>query len=807
MFLYCVTAFAFAQEVQLNIDNNQIIVGVPTVLTVLATGFEEDPAPEVGEWSIQGRNRGDVRVDFLGVDPMVSRQTSIINGRRSDSVTVRYAYRYRLLVDKEGDYQIPTIQVTQGDVSATSRPGRFKVTEAPTTPEMAIELGIPSETVWVGQTIPLNIDVYLQRDIGDLSVVVPLFDEFPVQPFETDSTTQQFTLTTVHGEMNLPIVQERVRRGNQEYTRVRMMAETTLTKAGNIEVPPSRILANMVVGEQRGRLGFSRNQYQLFQAKDTKKTLEVRPLPLKGKPESFSGAVGESFSMVVRANKTVVTVGEPIPIEVEVRGNGTLDGIQLPNFESLGLDERVFETPTQPPLGIENDEEGKVFSFSVRLKSADVREIPTLDFAYFDPSKGSYHHAYTQPIALSVSGSSVVSAAEVVSSGPTSTSVSTTREDSLSTSNFDLSWHTTSSNGLRTLPWLEITVGIHGLAFLGWFVLGWRERTKDVRAEQSSKKASKRVLEQLLPHLEKTSASEMASDLSTALNTYGNEYKVSVDDIIQQVEIESYAPSAKTKPFSESLIQMIKGIVLMVFAILTLSASLNISSAHADVTQGETFEIDYRTAMALSSYTARRTAMLQLQQQLQTYVDGHAEDASGWANLGTVSLQVSDRGRAVLAYSKALELGETSSQITDNLKEMENQLPSWAQRKRTSIWKDVLFWTTLSPSVQWIALNIFGVLLLLWGRRSKSARLLIVPWFGLVVGFVLGWLDMQEPVVVIMESTPLRTADHAQAPLARNDWLPTGAQFKVLQVQEEWVQIELSNGVQGWLPVKDIERL
>ncbi len=55
---------------------------------------------------------------------------------------------------------------------------------------------------------------------------------------------------------------------------------------------------------------------------------------------------------------------------------------------------------------------------------------------------------------------------------------------------------------------------------------------------------------------------------------------------------------------------MIKGIVLMVFAILTLSTSLNISPVQADVTDGVTFEADYRTAMARSSYTARRTAML-----------------------------------------------------------------------------------------------------------------------------------------------------------------------------------------------------
>ena len=55
----------------------------------------------------------------------------------------------------------------------------------------------------------------------------------------------------------------------------------------------------MVVGKQRGMLGFSRNEYRLFQAKDTVRTLDVRPLPLRDQPDSFQ-PVGESFSISVR---------------------------------------------------------------------------------------------------------------------------------------------------------------------------------------------------------------------------------------------------------------------------------------------------------------------------------------------------------------------------------------------------------------------------------------------------------------------------------------------------------------------------
>ncbi len=804
MVFYGIMATVLAQEVQLNIDTEQIIVGVPTVLTVLATGFEENPTPEIGDWGIQGRNRDAVQVDFLGVDPMVSRQTSIINGRRMDSVNVRYAYRYRLMAEKEGTYQIPTIQVSQGGTSATSRPGRFTVTEAPTTSEMAIELSVPTDTVWVGQTIPLNIDVYLQRDIGDLSVVVPLFDEFPVQPLDVDTVTQQFALTTVHGEINLPIVQERVRKGGEEYTRVRMMAETTLNQAGNIEVPPSRILAQMVVGQQRGMLGFSRNQYQLFQAKDRKKTLEVRPLPLKNKPESFSGAVGEAFSMSVRANKTVVAVGEPIPLEVEVRGKGNLDGIQLPGFEDLGLDERIFETPTQRPLGIDNDEGGKVFSFSVRLKSSDVREIPTLDFGYFDPVKAAYQHAYTQPIALSVSGSKIVSSAQVVSGGAStntnSGTVTGTTESTLSTSQFDLSWYSSSGRPVDALPWAEISAGVHALAFLGWGILGWRERTKEERAERSSQKISKVALQKLLHNNEDTPAANVASQLSSAVKNYGKEHNVDVSAVVQQIEIESYAPSAVSMPFSKKLFEQIKALLIVLLCLVaSVPAQANESA--------QSFEELYRTAMSIESHGDRRNAMLKLQQQLQQVVQEDDSRVDAWVNLGTVSLHVSDRGRAVLAYSKAAQLGEKGQQIEQNLKEVESQLPAWVQRDTESVWSDVLFWTRWSSSMQWGLLNVCGVLLLLGWRRLTMVRWLLLPWLALAVGLVAQWVESTESIAVVLDAAPLRTADHAQAPLVKSEWLPSGARLTIVQSQSDWIQVSLPSGTQGWVPKSSIGKL
>ena len=58
-----------------------------------------------------------------------------------------------------------------------------------------------------------------------------------------------------------------------------------------------------------------------------------------------------------------------------------------------------------------------------------------------------------------------------------------------------------------------------------------------------------------------------------------------------------------------------------------------------------------------------------------------------------------------------------------------------------------------------------------------------------------------------MERTPLRSADHAQAPLVQNDWMPMGAQLTVVQSQSDWVQVQLPGGVQGWVPRSTVENL
>ena len=73
-------------------------VDVPFQLELAVEGFDESPAPAQPKLEIPNAT-----VTPLGATPNVSRSIQIINGRRSDSVRVTWALRWRIEVHKAGN--------------------------------------------------------------------------------------------------------------------------------------------------------------------------------------------------------------------------------------------------------------------------------------------------------------------------------------------------------------------------------------------------------------------------------------------------------------------------------------------------------------------------------------------------------------------------------------------------------------------------------------------------------------------------------------------------------------------------------
>jgi hypothetical protein len=145
-------------------------------------------------------------------------------------------------------------------------------------------------------------------------------------------------------------------------------------------------------------------------------TLVVKPFPQNGQPESFAGAVGAGFSIDVTADRTVVRVGDPIALNVTLRGAGNIENASLPRLSADGgMHPDLFRLPEGDVPGTMS-EGAKQFRVSVRVSDESVTEIPALAYSWFDPETETYQTARSKPIALRVMPAKVISAGDVVRS-------------------------------------------------------------------------------------------------------------------------------------------------------------------------------------------------------------------------------------------------------------------------------------------------------------------------------------------------------------------------------------------------------
>ena len=131
-------------------------------------------------------------------------------------------------------------------------------------------------------------------------------------------------------------------------------------------------------------------------------TIDVRPIPEDAKPESFSAAVGR-FSVLADVKPTDVNVGDGVTITMTVHGEGELEAATAPLVQ--GSDAlRAFppEISYQVLPNTDRLHTQKIFKQLVIVQDADVREIPTLEFSYFDPAVGDYRKVNRGPFPINV---------------------------------------------------------------------------------------------------------------------------------------------------------------------------------------------------------------------------------------------------------------------------------------------------------------------------------------------------------------------------------------------------------------------
>lgn len=118
--------------------------------------------------------------------------------------------------------------------------------------------------------------------------------------------------------------------------------------------------------------------------------IEVKPLPARNQPESFTGAVGQ-FTMSAALDTTIVKVDEAVGLNVTVKGTGNMPTVTLPS-PKVPASLEMFDPEIEKNSRVEDEKVvGAVtyqYVFIPRQEGAIT--LPTIQFSYFDPDVQRY---------------------------------------------------------------------------------------------------------------------------------------------------------------------------------------------------------------------------------------------------------------------------------------------------------------------------------------------------------------------------------------------------------------------------------
>ncbi len=132
------------------------------------------------------------------------------------------------------------------------------------------------------------------------------------------------------------------------------------------------------------------------------RTVNVKPLPENGKPDDFSGAVGD-FDFSVTTNKTSLDAAEAFELTVEANGKGNLKLFDLPQPTLPGTLE-VYDPENDDKIrtNLAGMSGSKRQIYTVVPQFKGKYPIPTLSFSYFNPKTERYERLTSDQIVIDV---------------------------------------------------------------------------------------------------------------------------------------------------------------------------------------------------------------------------------------------------------------------------------------------------------------------------------------------------------------------------------------------------------------------
>ncbi|RDK88635.1 BatD family protein [Marinirhabdus gelatinilytica] len=332
---------------------------------------------------------------------------SYFNGKRSYSKTYSYflsplrkgsATIGQATIEIDGEtYKTTPVSVTITDAVKLSKDGSNAEYLAEENVHLVAEVSKTSP--YLSEAITVTYKLYVSHDVSITSnwreVNTPKYADFWSQNINTRGNYKIY-----EGKYN-----------GEEYRYV-ILRSTVLypQKTGELDIEPLTLdIPIDVRTNKRDIFGRQRMARVNKTVSAGSRTINVKPLPVEGKPDNFTGAVGD-FQFQVHTNKNTLDANESLELTTKISGKGNLKLFDLPNLKLPSALE-VYTPERDNQVTVKSDGMRGTISekYTVVPQFKGNYPIRPITFSYFNPKTERYETLSSEEIVINVENGPVAS--------------------------------------------------------------------------------------------------------------------------------------------------------------------------------------------------------------------------------------------------------------------------------------------------------------------------------------------------------------------------------------------------------------
>jgi hypothetical protein len=311
-------------------------------------------------------------------------------------------YSYFLAPTKKGKFAIKQATIEIDGKTYKTTPIQVQVTAAvdnpnqgPTTDDIASEnlhliAEVSNTKPYLNEAVSVIYKLYVSRNIS-------------VSNYTPNSSPKYNNFWSQEIDIPRPKIEQTIYKGEPYYMVTLKKVVLYPQTSGKLEIEPLSLDVDLEVPTNRRDFWGGVIMKPLRKTISAgKRVLDIKALPEAGKPDNFSGAVGE-FNFRVTTSKKALKATESLQAKVEISGKGNLKLLERPKLTLPGSLE-VYDPEYKQSISTNlSGMQGKVWdNYTVVPQYKGKYPIPSIAFSFFNPKTKRYETLQSEEIIIDV---------------------------------------------------------------------------------------------------------------------------------------------------------------------------------------------------------------------------------------------------------------------------------------------------------------------------------------------------------------------------------------------------------------------